>query len=95
MEEAPCKNCLVLPICKNKYKDFVLEKLYKECSLLRTYILQNHGMPVSGIFSNTLDKEKLISRINNVKKYIPDSTSWIINAKEKQINRFVRLRTNK
>lgn len=85
MEEAPCKDCLVLPICKNRHKQFVLEKLYRECSLLRTYILQHSGLPISGIYSNTLDKEKLTFRLNNVKKYIPRSAGWVVTATQKQV----------
>lgn len=93
MEEAPCKDCLVLPICKNRHKEFILERLCRDCSLLRTYILQNSGMPVSGNYSNySLDKEKLISRINNVKKYIPSSASYTITSKQKQLNRVGNLK---
>ena len=93
MEEAPCKDCLVLPICKNRHKDFVLEKLYRECSLLRTYILQNSGLPVSGIYNNTLDKLKLVRRLANVKKYIPGSAGWVVTARQGKIS--INPRTNK
>ena len=93
MEEAPCKDCLVLPICKNRHKDFVLENLYRECSLLRTYILQNSGLPVSGIYNNTLDKLELIRRLTNVEKYIPNSGEWSLNTKQGKI--LINPRTNK
>lgn len=93
MQEAPCKDCLVLPICKNRHKESVLEELYKDCSLLRTYLLQNSGLPVSGIYNNTLDKLELVRRLSNVEKYIPNSGNWLITSKQGKIS--VKPRTNK
>ncbi len=77
MEDPPCKNCLILVMCKNRYKEFALERLYTECSLLRTYILQNSGMPVSGIYCDTLDTKELRNRLKNAKKYLSCNTTWV------------------
>jgi hypothetical protein len=44
----PCKNCIVLPICKQKFisfgslpKSLVLELLFHKCSLLDGYLRSN------------------------------------------------------
>ena len=85
MEDAPCKNCVLLAICKNKYNYFVLENLYSECSILRIYISHDDKMFLSSIFDKIADKKALIARLNSIKKYIPNTGSWIVKDNHLQI----------
>jgi hypothetical protein len=78
MEEVPCKNCLLLAICKNKYNYFVLENLYSECYMLRIYLSHDDKIRLSSIFNLTADKKTLVARLNSIKKYIPKTGSWIV-----------------
>ena len=53
MEEIPCKNCIIFPVCKNnKY----ISKLSEKCILIRSYL--NPDSP-----QKVLEREFLISSL--------------------------------
>ena len=69
MEEAPCFNCICLPMCKNK--DYI--KLINSCPTVSIYIYGESNM-----FSESKrNDDEIRRRGDNVFNYIYSSMEWV------------------
>lgn len=71
--KCPCKNCLIIPICKNRHTSnpYNIIIAIEHCSLLKNFLKVTKTCSPTIEFWSDLEKEELDERLKELTKHLP------------------------